>query len=73
MKTLFLLCPQESHHGVYKMDQRGQDAIIALGIYLLESNFNHVDQILPYLLKLLHGLGKINWTEDVKYSSKESL
>lgn len=54
------------------MDQRGQDSIIALGIYLLESNFQHVDQILPYLLKLLHGLGKMQWVDEIKYFPRES-
>lgn len=54
------------------MDQRGQDSIIALGIYLLESNFQHVDQILPYLLKLLSGLGKMQWVDEIKYFPRES-
>lgn len=54
------------------MDQRGQDAIIALGIYLLESNFQHVDHILPYLLKLLNALGKMQWVDEIKYFSRES-
>jgi len=54
------------------MDQRGQDSIIALGIYLLESNFQHVDHILPYLLKLLNGLGKMQWVDEIKYFPRES-
>lgn len=54
------------------MDQRGQDSVIALGIYLLESDFQHVDRILPYLLKLLHGLGKIQWVDEIRYFPRES-
>lgn len=54
------------------MDQRGQDAVIALGIYLLESNFQHVDHILPYLLKLLNSLGKMLWVDEIKYFPRES-
>lgn len=73
IQTLYLLCPQEGHQGTFKMDQRGQDAIIALGIYLLESDFQHVDHILPYLLKLLHGLGKMQWVDEIKYFPRESL
>lgn len=69
---MYSLCPQEGHQGIFKMDQRGQDSIIALGIYLLESNFQHVDQILPYLLKLLHGLGKMQWVDEIKYFPRES-
>ena len=31
------LCPSESSHGTLKLDIRSQDAVLALGIYLLES------------------------------------
>lgn len=54
------------------MDQRGQDSIIALGIYLLESKFQHINHILPYLLKLLRGLGKMQWVDEIKYFPRES-
>lgn len=73
IQILYSLCPQEGHQGMFKMDQRGQDSIIALGIYLLESNFQHVEHILPYLLKLLHSLGKMQWVDEIKYFSRESL
>ena len=45
--------------------------MIALGIYLLESNLQHIELILPYLLKLLDGLGKVVWLDEVKYSTRE--
>lgn len=73
IQTLYSLCPQEGHQATFKMDQRAQDSIIALGIYLLESDFQHVDHILPYLLKLLHGLGKMQWVDEIKYFPRESL
>ena len=36
-KKLLDLCPKESSSGILRIDQRAQDAVIALGIFLLES------------------------------------
>lgn len=71
INTLLSLCPRETAQGILKIDQRGQDAVIALGIYLLDSDLQHIDIILPYLLKLLDALPKIMWADNIKYSVKE--
>ncbi|GFR25953.1 pi4ka [Trichonephila clavata] len=63
---LLKMCPQESAQGIFKFDQRGQDAVFALGIFFLQSGCQHSENIFPYLMKLLRGLAKAIWVEEIR-------
>ncbi|XP_042899450.1 phosphatidylinositol 4-kinase alpha isoform X2 [Parasteatoda tepidariorum] len=63
---LMSMCPQESAQGIYKFDQRGQDAVFSLGIYFLQSGCQYQDAIVPYFMKLLRGLAKAIWVDEAR-------
>lgn len=64
VERIVALCPTETVGGVYRISQRSQDAVLALGVYLLEGNLQHLEVLLPYLLKLLKGLPKAVWLDE---------
>ena len=65
VERLFDLCPKQSANGVFRFDDRTHEAIVALGIYFIESGLQHRDKILPYLTQLFKGLPRSQWTQQV--------
>jgi phosphatidylinositol 4-kinase len=59
-RQLFCRVPQPhseaGREGVYMLSTAAQEAVIALGIYFIQSDFRHMDRLLDYLLGLQRGL-----------------
>ncbi|CAH1104235.1 unnamed protein product [Psylliodes chrysocephalus] len=73
VQTLLSLCPPDPQNGTFIINCRHQDAVIALGIYFLESGLQHKKIILPYLLKLAKLIEKAQWPDEIKLNPTDRI
>lgn len=72
LQQLFRHCPQESTAGVFCIDSRAHESVVALGLYFLESEYQYESLIVPYFIRLLKGLPKsIHKDDDAKTLEKK--
>lgn len=58
---------------MFCIDARAHEAVVALGLYFLESDYQYESLIVPYLIRLLKGLPKsIHKDEDPKVLEKKT-
>ncbi|CAH1801953.1 unnamed protein product [Owenia fusiformis] len=74
VSRLVALCPKVNKDAsALRLDKRGQEAIIALGVYLLESKLQHYEKILVYLLDIVKQLPKAQWHDGPQNKNADKL
>ena len=69
---LMAKCP-ELGIGPLNLNNSNQEAILALGVYFLESGFKHEDKILPYLLGTVKSMATANFPDELPLDRSSKL
>lgn len=69
---LFSQCPQEDAQGNWNLSENGQDAVLALGIFFLESQCQCGREIVPYLLRVEAALVRANISQRQGFDQRKS-
>ena len=69
---LFSECPQEDAEGNWNLSENGQDAILALGIFFLESKGQCAPEIVPYFISVEKALVRANIAHRQGFDNRES-
>ncbi|XP_030847458.1 phosphatidylinositol 4-kinase alpha isoform X1 [Strongylocentrotus purpuratus] len=69
VQQLLQMCPQipAVGGGLCRIDQRRQDAMVALGVFLLESDLKFKDKLVPYFISLVRSIPNAQWIEETGY------
>ncbi|XP_072163702.1 LOW QUALITY PROTEIN: phosphatidylinositol 4-kinase alpha-like [Diadema setosum] len=76
VQQLWLMCPQIpplGSGGICRIDQRRQDGMVALGVFLLESGLKFKEHLVPYLIDLVRCLPNAQWIEESGYRATDVL
>ncbi|XP_078675528.1 phosphatidylinositol 4-kinase alpha-like isoform X1 [Branchiostoma floridae x Branchiostoma belcheri] len=73
VQRLMRLCGQENSQGGYTLDRRGRDAIVALGVFIIESGLQHKELLVPYLIEILRNLPGAHWIPSPTTSKQNGL
>lgn len=65
-EQLWSLRPKPDASGIFALDHRAFDVIVAIGIYVCESGFQKTSIVLPYLMELLNGLHTCVLRDEIK-------
>uniref|UniRef100_T1GS00 Uncharacterized protein n=1 Tax=Megaselia scalaris TaxID=36166 RepID=T1GS00_MEGSC len=70
---LFSNCPVENSSGVFELNLKSQEAILSIGVYFIDSNFQYEEIILKYLLRISKSLPKAVWVDPPKWLDKDKI
>lgn len=65
--------PMPDDSGIFSLDHRAFDVIVAIGVYVCESGFQQIRVVLPYLLDLIRGLHTCILLDEIKVHESDRM